>query len=190
MPRFRIDSVALLTLALLLLLLVTNLPLPENNARSLEEIRRSKKLVVLTQNNPTTYYLDKDGVRTGPEYKLVRAFAKALGVTPYFQVKTSIAELLAAIAAGEGDIAAAGLSVTNERKRRFLFSHPYQMVSQQVVCRRGGPRPRRAADLPKVELAVIAGSSYEERLEQLKTHYPDLTWQSTQGVSAEQKQKL
>ena len=186
MPRFRIDSVALLTLALLLLLLVTNLPLPENNARSLEEIRRSKKLVVLTQNNPTTYYLDKDGVRTGPEYKLVRAFAKALGVTPYFQVKTSIAELLAAIAAGEGDIAAAGLSVTNERKRRFLFSHPYQMVSQQVVCRRGGPRPRRAADLPKVELAVIAGSSYEERLEQLKTHYPDLTWQSTQGVSAEQ----
>ncbi|MCF7980978.1 MAG: membrane-bound lytic murein transglycosylase MltF [Pseudomonadales bacterium] len=190
MPRFRIDFVALSALSLLLLLLVTQLPSSASIARSLEEIRRSGKLVVLTQNNPTTYYLDKDGVRTGPEYKLVKAFAKALGVTPYFEVKASIAELLTAIEQGEGDMAAAGLSVTDERKRRFLFSQPYQMVSQQVVCRRGGSRPRRAADLVNVELAVIAGSSYEERLKKLKEHYPGLTWKSTQGISAEQLLEL
>lgn len=186
MPRFRVDIAALAAFSLVLLLVVTYLPLSDNNARSLEEIKRSRKLVVLTQNNPTTYYLDRDGKKSGPEYKLIRAFAKTLDVTPHFEVKASVTELLKALEAGEGDIAAAGLSVTDERKRKFLFSKPYQLVSQQVVCRRGGARPRRAADLPGVQLVVIAGSSYEERLQQLKTHYPSLSWESTQGVSAEQ----
>lgn len=36
-----------------------------------------------------------------------------------------------------------------------------------------------------MDLAVIAGSSYEERLSSFQVHYPNLTWQATEGVGAD-----
>lgn len=186
MPRLRIDIVALAVLSSVLVLVVEFWPVSGPlKARNLEEIMRSGELIVLTQNNPTTYYLDRDGKKAGPEYKLVKAFAKSLGVSVKFEIKSSVKELLDAIEAGEGDLGSAGLSVTEARESRFLFGRTYQLVSQQVVCRRGGAKPRRAADLQDVDLAVIAGSSYEERLKTFQQHYPGLTWRSTEGVGAE-----
>jgi len=157
----------------------------QQKSRSLDAIRASGELVVLTQNNPTTYYIDKDGQERGPEYEIVSHFAQYLGVKPVFVIKNSVAELLDAIAGEEGDIGMAGLSITQDRKRRFLFGPVYQQVSQQVVCRRGGAQPKSASDLLGLDIAVIGRSSYEERLKAMKTLYPDLVWQSTEGVSAE-----
>ncbi len=187
MPRLCIDTAVLVLISLLLLLAIkfgTNGV--SNNVRSLEEIQHSGKLIVLTQNNPSTFYTDRDGRESGPEYKLITAFANAISVKPYFVTKLSVAELLEAVAAGEGDIAAAGLSITEQRKQLFLFSDTYQQVSQQVVCRRGGARPKKVSDLSDVDLVVIAGSSYEERLKKLQKEYPGLNWLTTDGVSAEQ----
>lgn len=186
MPRLRFDSFVLIALSVSLWAVLYFFPADTGLSRSLEEIKRSGTLVVLTQNNPTTYYLDKDGEPTGPDYRLIHAFAKSIDVDVHFQVIDSLAALLNALEAGEGDLAAAGLSITEERRRRFLFSKPYQRVSQQVVCRRGGPRPRGVADLMDVGLAVIAGSSYEERLQSLRADFPELSWEATEGVSAEQ----
>ncbi len=187
MPRLRIDTAILCCLSLLMLSLAWFAPYTETNyVRNMEEIKRSGKLIVLTQNNPSTYFTDRDGRESGPEYKLIRAFANTIGVTPYFITKISVSELLEAVASGEGDIAAAGLSVTEQRSQRFLFSKSYQQVSQQVVCRRGGARPKKVAHLPGINLVVISGSSYEERLKELKVDYPELSWVVTQGVSAEQ----
>ena len=47
MPRFRIDIVVLLTLSLLLLLLVTNRPSPENYARSLGLSYKKSRLIII-----------------------------------------------------------------------------------------------------------------------------------------------
>jgi len=154
--------------------------------RTVAEIQRSGQLIVLTQNNPTVYYVDRHEQESGPEYELIKAFAERLGVTPLFVIKNSVAELMDAISRGEGDIATAGLSITAERKRKVLFGPAYQKVSQQVVCRRGGENPRKIADLMTVDLVVIAGSSYEERLKGLKHKYPKLSWHASSGLNAEQ----
>ena len=45
-----------------------------------EAIQASGKLVVLTRNAPTTWYIGRDDRPTGPEYELVEAFADHLGV--------------------------------------------------------------------------------------------------------------
>lgn len=187
MPRLRTDSTILILASLLLLWFVSYGPFVSTHyVRTLDEIKRSGRLVVLTQNNPSTYFLDRDGRESGPEYKLIKSFAHSISVTPYFVTKLSVTELLDAIAAGEGDIAAAGLSITEQRKQKFLFSKSYQKVSQQVICRRGGARPKNVSQLVGVDLVVISGSSYEERLKQLKKRYPGLGWVATRGVSAEQ----
>ena len=114
--------------------------------RSLEEIQRSGQLIVLTQNNPTVYYVDRHENESGPEYELVKDFAKSLDVKPLFIIKNSVVELMDAISRGEGDLATAGLSITAERKRKVLFGPAYQKVSQQVVCRRGGESPNKVVD--------------------------------------------
>lgn len=155
--------------------------------RSLEQIRADGTLVVLTRNAPTTYYLDRHGKPAGPEYELVSAFAESLGVEVEFKRLGTVAEILAALEAGKGDLAAAGLTVTEARRSRFRFGHSYQPVTQQVVCRRGGETPESVADLVGLDLEVIASSSYVERLEQLRAdEHPELAWDETYDKTTEQ----
>ena len=175
-------SAALLALSLLLPARIE----PESPVRSLRLIVATGQIRVLTQNTPTTYYIDKDGAPGGPEYELIKAFSDSLGVEPVFIVKDTLSELLAATEAGEADMAAAGLSITLDRAPRFYFGPSYQRVSQQVVCRLGGPRPKSILDLVGVDLVVIAGSSYEERLIAFRENYPEFEWRVSEGVSSEQ----
>jgi len=52
--------------------------------RSLEEIKKSGKLIVVTRNAPTTYYVDRDGAIAGMECDMVVSFARHIGVEPEF----------------------------------------------------------------------------------------------------------
>ena len=147
-----------------------------DRSRSLAEIREAGTLVVATRNAPTTWYIDRDEEPAGPEYDLVESFADWLGVDTEYQIHETIGEVMAAVEAREVDLGAAGLTITEERRERFLFGPPYQPVKQQLVCRRGGPQPQTPAELPGTDLHVIANSSYVERLEELREDYPELTW--------------
>ncbi len=142
----------------------------------IERIQNEGKLVVVTRNAPTTYYVGRDGA-TGFEYDLVSAFAEHLGVEVELVVRDNPAEILAMIAAGEADIAAAGLTRTQQRQQRVLFSRSYQEVTQQVVCRRGGAQPSQVEDLLGLSIEVPAETSYVEQLSQLQQDYPELSWQ-------------
>jgi len=139
------------------------------------ETTKNDELVVVTRNAPTTYYEARDGF-AGVEYDLVERFAASLGLKTKYIVKDSVDDILAALQKNEGDIAAAGLTHTHQRRNGFLFSSDYQKVQQQVVCRRGGLHPKNAADLIKVKLAVPARSSYAEQLKKIKSKYPSLNW--------------
>ncbi|MBF0309207.1 MAG: membrane-bound lytic murein transglycosylase MltF [Magnetococcales bacterium] len=151
----------------------------------LQKIQAKGTLVVLTRNSPSTFFEGRDGPM-GFEHDLVVSFAQHLGVTPKFVVLPGEREILEALREGRGDLAAAGLSKTMDREREFRFGPVYQEVDQQVVCRHGGPRPTNLLRLADVRLMVVAGSSHEKRLEELKQLVPDLTWQSEEELSHEQ----
>ncbi len=148
---------------------------------SLATIKARGTLVVLTLNSPTTWYVDSTGRPAGPEYRMVIAFAKFLGVQPKFVFRDSVAQLLHALALGDGDMVAAGITRTDARAQHFGFGPSYQKVTQQVVCRRGGPLPTSPTDLNSLRFAVVAGSSYAERLRTLKKKYPDLHWRTARN---------
>ncbi|MGD9000118.1 MAG: membrane-bound lytic murein transglycosylase MltF [Granulosicoccaceae bacterium] len=150
----------------------------------LDRILENKKLVVVTRNAPTTHYEGRDGL-AGFEYELVSAFARHLGVEVEFVIEDNLAEILTRVARGEVDMAAAGVTRTVQRQNGFLFSDPYQNVTQQVVCRRGGVRPTQPADLVGLSLAVPAGTSYVERLEKLQQTIPQLAWQTAHDHDTE-----
>ena len=158
----------------------------QKDTRSLEEIRASGKLVVLTRNAPTTLYTDRDEKQSGPEHDLIESFAASLNVEVEYRIKASIKEIIAAVENSEGDLAAAGLTITENRSKKFLFGPPYQDVTQQVVCRRDNVQPDEIEDLVGLNLMVIADSSYVERLQALRELHPQLEWKETTTEDTEQ----
>jgi membrane-bound lytic murein transglycosylase F len=133
----------------------------------LEEVLLLGELRVITQESPTTYYQGPRGP-LGPELELARGFAQFLGVKLRMDSVQQFHELLPRIELGRAHMAAAGLTVTDERRARVKFGPPYQTVTQHVVYRRGARRPKSIDDLVGKKMEVIAASSFAERLRGLQ----------------------
>ncbi|GIX21801.1 MAG: membrane-bound lytic murein transglycosylase F [Gammaproteobacteria bacterium] len=140
-----------------------------------ERARRSGTLTVVSRYAPTVYYEGRDGPE-GYEYELARAFAEHLGLGLDVRLETSLAAVLEATAAGRGDLAAAGLTPTDDRRRRLRFGPPYLEVPQQLVCRRGRRPPKRPEELAGLRIAVPAQSAYEDTLARLAAAHPGIGW--------------
>jgi len=154
---------------------------------SSEMLNKGDELVVLTRNAPTTWYEGREGP-AGLEHDLITEFAQRYELKVRFEILNSIEDIINAIRSGKGHIAAAGITQTEGRVQEGLVFGPvYQHVEQQVVCRRNnGTLPKGLGDLVDVNLSVIAGSSYQETLMELKQDHPGLVWQSVPDVSTEQ----
>ena len=151
----------------------------------LNGIEARNVLVVLTRNAPTTYYIDADGRPAGYEYDLATIFAEELGVETHFVILDTVGDILSAMREGQGDIAAAGLTQTEERMTNHAFGPPYREVRQQLVCNRRGDYPRRLNELGDYSLEVIANSSYEETLTALSAEFGGLSWRASTSLDTE-----
>ena len=149
-----------------------------------EQVKASGKLRVLTRYGVTTYF-EMGEEFAGFEYELVSRFAEWLGVKPVFIVPERFPELLAKILAGEADMAAAGLTITEVRSQYLRFSSPYQKVTEQLVYRDSQRRPRSVADLQNGILEVVAGSSHVDTLQRWRKKFPQLSWIANQSHSSE-----
>ena len=156
------------------------------SGRSIKEIQKSGKLIVLTRNAPTTYFFDSNEQATGPEYEMAEAFAKSLGVETEYRIFHTTHEILEALEEGQGDLAAAGLTKTKVRDTRFLFGPTYQEVQQQIVCHNSVKQAKELNDLVGLKLVVSKNSSYEETLNHFKAGMPNLTWESSDQLNSEQ----
>jgi len=141
----------------------------------LQQILQDGELKVLTLNGPTTFYEGPEGP-AGIEYELIRRFADFIGVKPRFIIPDSFKEIIPALADGQAHIAAVGLTITEQRKKRIRFSTPYQTITSQAVYLSGTRKPRKPEDLLNKKIAVVAGSSHEELLIRLQKKHPKLKW--------------
>lgn len=111
----------------------------------LAEIRTRGTLRVLVTHSRTGFYI-QEGQPKGLEFEAMTSLERlvnegrprvALPVRVVF-VPTTFERLLPDLIAGKGDVAAALLTVTEERRRLVDFSRPYlENVSQVVVSRKG-----------------------------------------------------
>ncbi len=122
----------------------------------------SGRLRMLTLNAPTTYYLWR-GELLGFEYELIGAFAAAHDLQLEALVAPSHGELFDWLAAGRGDVIAAGLTPTPERGEQGLrFTRPYLRVRETFVT--AGEPIAALADLAGRRLAVNSTTSYARTL--------------------------
>jgi membrane-bound lytic murein transglycosylase F len=143
---------------------------------TLDQIQRRGELVVVSRNSPTTYYIDKNGP-TGFEYALIQLLAEELGVRLHLESVFTLPDIFNELERGEADIAAAGLTLTEQRAARYPHSMPYYKLTPQVIYVAGKKRPRTLPDLIDRKIAVLRGSSHEEQLNALRQEeLPDLSW--------------
>lgn len=150
----------------------------------LQRVQEEGVLHVVTRNSSTTYYEGPYGY-AGLEYDLLSGFADSLGVKLRIEVPDSLSQILQRVQDGEADLAAAGLSVTDERKARLNFSTSYQHITPQLVYRYGNRVPKNLDDLHG-SLEVVADSSHAERLRALQQEYPDLTFTENPELSTDE----
>ena len=155
---------------------------------TLEEILESGELRIITRYDPTTYFSGADG-HEGPEYLLVEGFTKFLSekysreVTAEYITKDRFNEILPALDSGEAHIAAAGLTITDDRKELVAFGPSYQDVKQYLVYKLNTGKPNEIEDLRGKRLEIMAGSSYAKTLAELQEQHPDFAW--SENPSAE-----
>lgn len=145
---------------------------------------RRGSLTMLTRNGASSYYLGADGP-TGPEYALVREFTDYLGVDLEIEAAPAFNRLAGLLDRRQGDLIAANLARTPARETQFNFGPVYHETATVVAYRRGQPRPRSLPDLAGRKIMVIAGSSYEEALQQASRNIPGLEWESRGDVGME-----
>lgn len=122
-------------------------------------------LVALTLYSSTSYFLYR-GEPMGFQYELCRQFADSLGVELTVKVAASPEELMRKLLAGEGDIIAYNMNVTNERKDSLLFCGE-ETLSHQVLVQRGGRKALKdVTDMPGKDI-YIKPDRYLMRLENL-----------------------
>ena len=142
----------------------------------LDRIKHIGSITVLSRYDQTTFYESADGF-SGLEYDLVTLFAKHLGVKVNFKTPDTFSEILSQTQQGGfADFTAAGLTITAERNKRFLFTPPYQKITEQLVYRSGTKRPKKPEDLSKGILEIVQGTSHNESLLLLKKDTPKLKW--------------
>lgn len=148
---------------------------------TLEEVLETGQLRVITRNSPTTLYRGPFGYE-GPEYDRVEAFRAHLEakhgrpIDVDYQFADSLAEIFTALESRSAHIAAASLTVTEERQQRVDFGPAYQEVSQYLVYKLNTGRPRTLQALQGKRLEVMATSSFAETLRGLRAEEPALTW--------------
>ncbi|MCJ8274204.1 MAG: transporter substrate-binding domain-containing protein [Psychrosphaera sp.] len=148
----------------------------EQNSQ-LDTMVKRGKLRVGTVFGASSYYIDRDG-STGFEYELTQAFADYLGLELEVVPNYHVSQLFPMLESDQVDLLAGGLTVTDERRKKYRYSPSYYKVSQKLVFKQGNKRPKKFEQL-NGSLVVTTQSSHAENLASLKNQYPDLTWIET-----------
>ncbi len=156
----------------------------EKPLNHVEKIKHAGSIKVGMLYGPTTYYINKDGA-TGFEYELVEGFADYMGVELEVITAYSINEVLPRLERNEVDFAAGSFGITEQRRKKFRFAPPYQIIDQLLVFKQGKKWPRTIADL-EGSLMVTAESTHAEHLTNLSSHISNLNWQTTSEHDVEE----
>ncbi|MEE8482161.1 MAG: membrane-bound lytic murein transglycosylase MltF, partial [Acidiferrobacterales bacterium] len=153
-------------------------------SNKLETVLKAGELVVLTRNSPTTYYEGPDGY-LGIEYDMAKEFADQLGVKLKMVIPNHFGDIFTLLQENKVDMAAAGLTITKARKKIVRFAPSYQRIRQQLLYRQGTLKPKTVADIVGEDIIVTAGTTYADRLNELKKRYTNLVWEETREMDTE-----
>ena len=142
-----------------LLLVATAAP-----AADLAQVKRTGTIRILTDlsdpNDVSKLIYRTETGYDGIEYQILSAFARSLDAQAQVVIVPSFDSIFPALERGEGDIAAASITDTPERRKIVDLSDSYFPVRETVVVRRG-ETARSLADLAGKRAMTQRGTTWE-----------------------------
>ncbi len=138
------------------------------SGRDLESIKKDGVITAVTDFNSTNYFIYK-GEPMGYQFDMLQAFAEHIGVKLELIAENNLDVAFKMLEDGEVDLFANNLTITAERKQRFLFTIPHSTTKQVLVQKKAaGYSPiRTPLDLAGKIVYVQKGSASAHRLKNL-----------------------
>lgn len=134
-------------------------------ASDLARVRQTRTIRILTDlsdpNDVSKLIYRTDTGYDGIEYQVLSAFARSLDAQAQVVVVPSFDSIFPALARGDGDIAAASITDTPDRRRTADLSDSYFPVRETVVVRRG-ETARSMAELAGKRAITQRGTTWEQ----------------------------
>ncbi|MCK5675976.1 MAG: transporter substrate-binding domain-containing protein [Verrucomicrobia bacterium] len=142
---------------------------PKSRYGDLAAMKERGYIRVLTRNNPACYFIHR-GELMGFEYELVKQYADHQGLDIVMIVPPRWADLKQWLVEGRGDVVAACITISEDRKKstELGFCHPYGKVQEIVVTRKSDTQLRSLNDLSGRTVHVREFSHYWTTMEKLK----------------------
>ena len=126
---------------------------------AVKAIKDKGELVMLTNAAfPPYEYLGSDGKPAGVDVDIAQLIADELGVTLRVE-DMDFNGIVAALAAGKGDIGVAGMSVTEERLESVDFTTQYATSSQYMIVKADNDEIKTKTDLKGKKIGAQEGTT-------------------------------
>lgn len=132
-------------------------PVTNGKFRTLEEIKASGQIVMLTNAEFSPYEYIYNGDIAGVDVDLAQKIADELGVKLVIE-NMDFNLLVDALKSGKGDFVAAGMTATPERAKSVAFSTPYVLNGLLIIVKEGSDI-KTPADLEGKLIAVQEGTT-------------------------------
>lgn len=151
---------------------------------SLDSIIARGKIIAITNNTPTSYFIYK-GKPMGYQYELLNRFAKSLKVDLEIRIIPSIPDAIDSLELKHADIVASGLTILGDRKKRVDFSNPITQTHQVLIQKKPEGYTgmsskkldqyllRDVTQLANQQVYVEEGSAYYDRIVNLQNEIGD-----------------
>jgi len=157
----------------LLSLLILGVVLLPACSKKQADLNKDKPLIVVCEasTSPYCYYNGQDANPpvAGVDIDIVEEIAKELGRPVQYQLRT-FPEVLKLVEAGKADIGVAGITITQERAQKLLFSDAYDGSSQVIVVPKNSSIENENM-LKSARVAAQAGTSDLDLLRELEPEY-------------------
>lgn len=131
-------------------------------------IKKEGVLRVITSNNPASYFIWR-GELMGFDYDLIRHFAKQHRLRVRMVVRDSASAMFDALQEGAGDVIAASMTDTKERRQAgWQFSKRYLEVHEQIIGRTDEEPFESVQALDGRTVSVAPDSAFVDTLEALR----------------------
>lgn len=136
-------------------------------------------------------HLPRKGSPVMAQQEAAEAFAKSQGMTARLVPVKQFSDMIPALIEGRGDIIAANLTITDQRRQQVDFSVPITHVREQVLVRADDDRFSNKADLKSVRLMADPKSAFWASLIKLQQKEPSITLlERPQGLQDEDELDL
>lgn len=133
----------------------------------------AKDLTVLTWSGDDSY-LPRAGLANDIELEYLERFSQQQGLVLKQKPVSDFKQLIPLLLAGEGDVIAANLTVTAERKSQVSFTHSFIETQELLVMGSQSSALTSGKELKKREVVVPEGKSFVKTAQGLAKAYPGL----------------